>query len=54
MKRTTFGRLFLIMAVINFVASGRSKYASMFLVLASLYMLADVLPRLWKEWKKCQ
>lgn len=36
------------------IASGKNIYSTILLILASVYLLIDIIPRLWKEWKKCQ
>lgn len=51
MKRLRFSELFLLAAVIIFAAS-RNIYTSIILMLASVYMLIDVIPKLWREWKE--
>lgn len=50
MKRVRFSELFLFVAVLVFIASGRNIYSSVFLMLASAYMLIDVVPKLWRRW----
>lgn len=51
MKRTKFNNLFLTSALIIFIAH-RSVYTSALLMLASINMLIDVIPKLRKELKK--
>lgn len=51
MKRVRFSELFLFVALLIFVASGRNMYSSVFLMLASAYMLIDVVPKIWRWWK---
>ncbi len=54
MKRVKFRELFLLFAVVSFVASDRDIYSTILLILSSVYLLMDVVPKLWKEWKKCR
>lgn len=51
MKRLRFSDLFLLAAVIIFAAS-RNIYTSIILMFASVYMLIDVVPKFWREWKE--
>ena len=51
MKRIKFNNLFLITALIIFVAH-RNIYTSVLLMLASINMLIDVIPKLRKQLKK--
>lgn len=54
MKRIKFREIFLLFAVVSFIASDRNIYSTILLILASVYLLIDVVPKLWKELKKCQ
>ena len=54
MKRLKFNELFLLASFIAFISTGRNKFGSVILMLASLNMLLDVIPRLWKEIKQCR
>lgn len=51
MKRLRFSELFLLAAAVIFMVS-RNIYTSIILMLASVYMMIDVIPKLWKEWRK--
>lgn len=51
MKRVRFSELFLFAAIVIFIAAGRNIYSSILLMLASAYMIIDVLPKLWRRWK---
>ena len=52
MKRVKFRELFLLFAVVSFVVSDRDIYSTILLILSSVYLLMDVVPKLWKEWKR--
>lgn len=49
MKRENFGEMFLLAAVVIFIAAGRNLWSSIILMLASLYVLCDVISSIWKE-----
>ncbi len=49
MKRENFGEVFLLAAVVIFIAAGRNLWSSIILMLASLYVLCDVISSIWKE-----
>lgn len=51
MKRKRFNALFLLAAIIIFIALRRNIPSSIILMLASVNMLVDVIPELWKEVK---
>lgn len=51
MKRVRFSELFLLAAVVIFVASGKSIYSSILLMLASVYLFVDVVTKLWRRWR---
>lgn len=51
MKRVRFSELFLFVAVVIFIASGRNVYSCVILMLASLYLLIDVVPKIWRWWR---
>lgn len=46
MKRVRFSELFLLAAIIIFVASERNIYSSVLLVFASVYMIVDIVAKL--------
>lgn len=48
MKRKKFGTLFLVAAVILFIALEKNVVSSVILMLASLYMLCEVIPQIWR------
>ena len=50
MKRVKFSELFLFVSVVIFVVRDRDIYSSALLILASIYMLTEVVPKLWKRW----
>ena len=52
MKREKFSEIFLIVAIIIFVGRKHDIYSSVMLILASIFMLIDVIPKLWKEIKR--
>ena len=54
MKRVRFSELFLFAAIVIFIAAGRNVYSSILLMLASVYMIIDVLPRLWRWWENAK
>lgn len=51
MKRLRFSELFLLAAVVIFTVS-RNIYTSIILMTASVNMMIDVAPKLWREWKE--
>lgn len=51
MKRKRFTNSVLLFAIANFVANKRNVQSSIFLMLAAVYALTEILPELWKEWK---
>lgn len=51
MKRIRFSEVFLVAAIIIYAAARRNAYASVILIMASIYMLVDVAYKIRKEWK---
>ena len=51
MKRVRFSELFLLAAVVIFIASGRNMYSSVLLMFAAVYMMVDLGVRLWRRWR---
>jgi hypothetical protein len=52
MKRENFSVIFLTVAIIIFIGRNQDIYSSIILILASVFLLLDVIPKLWKEIKK--
>ena len=48
MKRYSFGTLFLIVAVVLFIALEKNVVSSIILMLASLYLICEVIPQIWR------
>ena len=48
MKSEKFGMWFLLVAVVLFIASGRNMVSSIILILAALYVICEVIPKLWR------
>ena len=49
MKRKKFRTMLLLAAIIVFFALGRNMWASIILMLVSLYVIIEVLADIWKE-----
>ena len=46
-----FSEVFLVAAIIIYAASRHNAYASVILIMASIYMVVDVAYKIRKEWK---
>lgn len=52
MKR--FSIYFLIAAWVMFIASDKGVFPSIFLMCAGAYVLAEIIPVIWRKWKRCR
>ncbi len=49
MKINKFNEVFLLVAIIIFVGAKGNVWSSILLILAAIWMMIDVIPKLWKE-----
>ena len=54
MKSMKFKYLFLVAAWIAFIASGRNTYASILMICAGAYLMADVIPEIRRYMKNAK
>lgn len=48
MKSMNFAKIFLLAAVVIYLASGRGIFGSIILILASLFYLVELISKIWK------